>query len=226
MKEIIKLENISKYYCVDEIRTDVINGADFSAGEGELVVILGVSGSGKTTLLNLIGGLDYPNSSKITVDGVELTKLDSEKLTYFRRDKIGFIFQFYNLLPTLTAKENVEAGLEILPWDHNEIKSAAEKYLDIVGLSDKSNKFPSQLSGGEQQRVAIARAMAKKPKLILADEPTGNLDIHTGGKIISTLKELNKKYNTTLIIVTHNPKIGEIADRVVHIEDGKVTEKK
>ncbi|MDD5773934.1 MAG: ABC transporter ATP-binding protein [bacterium] len=226
MKEIIRIENISKYYSVDEVRSDVINGANFSANEGELVVILGVSGSGKTTLLNLIGGLDSPNSGKITVDGTELTRLDRDELTYFRRDKVGFIFQFYNLLPTLTAEENIEAGLEILPWSRDEIKTAAKEYLGIVGLSDKKNKFPSQLSGGEQQRVAIARALAKKPKLILADEPTGNLDIHTGEKIISTLKDLNKNFNTTLIIVTHNPKIGEIADRVVHIEDGKVTEKK
>lgn len=222
MKEIIRIENISKYYSVEEVRADVINGANFSANEGELVVILGVSGSGKTTFLNLIGGLDSPNAGKITVDGIELTKLGRDELTYFRRDKIGFIFQFYNLLPTLTAEENIEAGLEILPWSRDEINAAAKEYLGIVGLSDKRNKFPSQLSGGEQQRVAIARALAKKPKLILADEPTGNLDIHTGEKIISTLKDLNKKFNTTLIIVTHNPKIGEIADRVVHIEDGKV----
>ncbi|MFH1288109.1 MAG: ABC transporter ATP-binding protein [bacterium] len=167
MKEIIRLENISKYYSADEIRTDVIDGINFSANEGELVVVLGVSGSGKTTFLNLIGGLDYPNSGKITVDGIELTKLGREELAYFRRDKIGFIFQFYNLLPALTAEENIEAGLEILPWSRDEIKSAAEKYLGIVGLSDKKNKFPSQLSGGEQQRVAIARAMAKKPSALL-----------------------------------------------------------
>lgn len=226
MKEIIRLENVSKFYSADGIRTDVVNGASFSANEGELIVILGVSGSGKTTFLNLIGGLDYPNSGKITVDEIELTRLDREELTCFRRDKIGFIFQFYNLLPVLTAEENVEAGLEILPWGRDEIKSAAREYLGIVGLSDKRNKFPSQLSGGEQQRVAIARALAKKPKLVLADEPTGNLDIHTSEKIVFTLKELNEKFNITLVIVTHNPKIGEIADRIVHIEDGKIVEAK
>ncbi|MBI5207260.1 MAG: ABC transporter ATP-binding protein [Candidatus Firestonebacteria bacterium] len=220
---LIFVENISKSYKSGEIETVILEKTSFKIKKGEFVVLLGVSGSGKTTLLNLIGAMDSPTSGSIIIDKFDITSLSQELLTDFRRDKIGFIFQFYNLLPTLTALENIQCGLEILPsLSSSEIKQISLEYLEIVGLKDKKDKFPAQLSGGEQQRVAVARALAKKPVLILADEPTGNLDEHTGEKIIKIMRDLNKETSTTFMIVTHNQKIAEVASRVLRIHEGKI----
>ncbi|MBI5418246.1 ABC transporter ATP-binding protein [Candidatus Poribacteria bacterium] len=219
---LITLENINKSYFTGEIETKILEQTSLTIKRGEFVVVLGVSGSGKTTLLNLMGAMDNPSTGNIIIDNINITNLSQDALTDFRRDKLGFIFQFYNLLPTLTAIENVQCALEILPLSSEEIKKRSLEFLEKVGLLEKQNKFPSQLSGGEQQRVAMARALAKKPILILADEPTGNLDEHTGEKMISIMKNLNNETNTTFIVVTHNPKIAEIADRVLHIHEGKV----
>lgn len=219
---LIILENINKTYRSGDIESRILENTSLEIKKGEFVVVLGVSGSGKTTLLNLIGAMDSPTEGSIIIDNINITGLSQEKLTGVRRDKIGFIFQFYNLLPTLTALENVQCGLEILPLSKSEVKKISIEYMDKVGLGDKCNKYPYQLSGGEQQRVAMARALAKKPVLVLADEPTGNLDEHTGDKMIKIMKDLNRETETTFIVVTHNQKIAEIADRVLTIHEGKV----
>jgi len=172
--------------------------------------------------LNLIGGLDIPDSGNILVDNIDISKMSRAELTDFRRKKIGFIFQFYNLIPSLTVKENVSCGLEILGLDNEEITRRTKKYISAVGLSDKIHKFPHQLSGGEQQRVAIARALARETSLVLADEPTGNLDSNTGEEIFKIMHEIKKTLNTSLIIVSHNEKVKEYSDRIVKIENGRV----
>lgn len=204
-----------------EIVTEVLRGFSFYADKGEFVTIFGPSGSGKTTVLNLIGALDLPDSGELVVCGEDLPRLKKSELTRFRAEKLGFVFQFYNLLPTLTAIENVEAGLEVLRLRRSEIRERARRYLDKVQMGDKKNKYPTQLSGGEQQRVAIARALAKEPRLILADEPTGNLDIKTAEVVTSLMKELIRDIGLTCIVVSHNPGIVKIADRVINIVEGK-----
>ena len=197
---------------------DVLRDVNLEVSWGEFVVILGVSGSGKTTLLNLMGALDTPSSGRILVDGVEVSAAAERSRTEFRRRKVGFIFQFYNLLPTLSARENVEAALEILPLTRAEIADRSRQYLEGVGLEGKLDKFPSQLSGGEQQRVGIARALAKEPALVLADEPTGNLDEDTGLRIVDLIRKLQRERQTTVVMVTHNPRFTHFADRIVRIE--------
>jgi len=221
---IVKLEHVSKFYQVGEVRTDVLKDTSLEIYPGEFVVVLGSSGCGKTTLLNLIGALDLTSTGKVTVDGEEISGASPQILTTFRREKLGFIFQFYNLLPTLTAAENVAASLEILSLSKEEINERTQRNLEQVGLGDKMGKFPSQLSGGEQQRVAIARALAKNPNIILADEPTGNLDEVTEDIIMDLMKKLNKETGASFIIVTHNPKIADLADRVIRIHEGKIAE--
>ena len=221
---LLKLEHVARFYQTGEVKTHVLNNASLETYPGEFVVVFGVSGCGKTTLLNLIGALDTPSSGTITVDGEELSAASEEALTRYRRYKIGFVFQFFNLLPTLTAAENVEAALEILDLSKEEITQRTHHYLAEVWLADKSDQFPSQLSGGEQQRVAIARALAKKPKIILADEPTGNLDEATGEKIITLMKKLNQQTGTSFVVVTHDRKIAQLADRVIHIHEGRIVE--
>jgi len=186
---------------------------------GEFIVFLGPSGSGKTTLLNLIGGLDSPTSGRIAVNGIEVTQLTASQLTGFRRNQIGFIFQFFNLIPTLTARENVEFAAELVTH-----RRAPEEILREVGLGERMNHFPSELSGGENQRVAIARALATDPPVVLCDEPTGNLDFETGKRIFKLLRVLNKERLKTVVVVTHNSAIGDIADRIVRLRDGKVVE--
>ncbi len=219
---LIVAENISKSYWTENIETKILDSTSFKIKKGVFIVVLGVSGSGKTTLLNLIGAMDSPTTGNIVIEGNNITNLPQKDLTNFRRDKLGFIFQFYNLLPTLTALENIQCGLEILPLSREEIKDRSLEFLDKVGLKEKRDKFPSQLSGGEQQRIAMARALAKKPILILADEPTGNLDEHTGEKMIKLMKDLNHETQATFIVVTHNQKISRIADRVLQIHEGKI----
>jgi putative ABC transport system ATP-binding protein len=221
---LVELERVAKNYRAGEVVVDVLRDVDLCIRRDELVVVYGVSGCGKTTLLNLIGALDLPTTGRIVVDGEVISSITERARTRFRAAKIGFVFQFYNLLPTLTAVENVEVALEILPLTPAEIHTRANKYLAAVGMGDKTAKFPSQLSGGEQQRVAIARALAKEPPLILADEPTGNLDEDTGLEVMRVMSHLCRTAGTTVVVVTHNPKLMGFADRVLRIEHGQVHE--
>ena len=213
----IDVKNLCKTYQMGEVKIKAIENVNFSINKGELVVILGPSGAGKTTILNILGGMDSPSSGSIIIDGVDISKYNSKELTKYRRYDIGFVFQFYNLVQNLTALENVSLANQICknPKD-------AKKSLKDVGLADRMNHFPAQLSGGEQQRVSIARALAKNPKLLLCDEPTGALDSKTGKKIIKLLQDTCHKTNTTTIIITHNVIISEIADKVIKVKNGTI----
>ncbi len=222
---IISLEHVDKSYAAAGRTVSILKGASLKLEEGSLTVVFGVSGTGKTTLLNLIGALDYPDAGRIIVDGYELTSMSEKQRTEFRRAKLGFVFQFFNLLPTLTAQENVASAIELVSTDRSEIKQRAREYLERVGLAHKAQEFPDQLSGGEQQRVAIARALAKRPRVLLADEPTGNLDEETSLQIAGLFQLINRETATTMVIVTHNPKIREIADRIVSIEKLQIVNK-
>ena len=215
----IKLEKASKSYDMGQIQVQALREVTLEVMAGEFIVFLGPSGSGKTTLLNLIGGLDSPSSGRIEVNGIDITQLTANQLTKFRRTQIGFIFQFFNLIPTLTAKENVEFAAELVAH-----RRLPEEILREVGLGERMNHFPSELSGGENQRVAIARALATDPPVILCDEPTGSLDFETGKRIFKLLRELNETKLKTVVVVTHNSAIGEIAHRIVRLRDGKVAE--
>ncbi|MGD8903207.1 MAG: ABC transporter ATP-binding protein [Anaerolineae bacterium] len=222
----VQLHNVTKTYQMGEVQVHALNGLDLSIQEGEFVVIVGPSGSGKTTTLNLIGGLDTPTSGELRVAGTDIAGYDEDALTAYRRDQIGFIFQFFNLLPTLTAGENVEFALELADSEGQDIHQRARDLLDRVGLAERADHFPSQLSGGEQQRVAIARALAKDPPILLADEPTGNLDFRMGQKVLRVMRDLNQQEGRTVILVTHNTVIGRIGERVVHLRDGQVSDVK
>lgn len=213
----IELKNVYKYFEVGRNKIVANDNINLSIDEGELVIIVGASGAGKTTLLNLIGGMDTLSDGEIIVDNKNLSKMNEKELTKYRRDDVGFVFQFYNLIPNLTSIENVELASEIAKDNMD-----AEKALDEVGLSHRKNSFPSQLSGGEQQRVAIARAIAKNPKLLLCDEPTGALDYKTGKSILKLLQDTAKNLNTTVIIITHNGAIKDIADKVFELKDGTI----
>lgn len=215
----IELNNVCKFFKVGKNKITANDDINFSIDEGELVIIVGASGAGKTTLLNMIGGMDRASSGEINIDGKNLSELNEKELTKYRRDDVGFVFQFYNLIPNLTALENVELAAEIAK-DPLE----AEKALDGVGLTKRADNFPSQLSGGEQQRVAIARAIAKNPKLLLCDEPTGALDYKTGKSILKLLQNTARDFGTTVVIITHNGAIKPIADKVIELKDGKVVE--
>lgn len=222
-KPAVSLTQVSKTYVSGELETSVLSELNLEIPRGEFVVILGVSGSGKTTLLNLIGALDAPSAGVIQVDGEEITGRDRWALAEYRRRKLGFIFQFYNLMPTLTAVENVRVALDLLDLEPEKRREVSVESLNLVGLDEKLDKFPSQLSGGEQQRVAIARALSKKPFLVLADEPTGNLDEDTGEKIVSMMRKLNRETGTTFIVATHNQDIAKVADKVLHIRNGHIS---
>lgn len=215
----VRFSNVSKKYKMGEVEVNAVNHMSFEIGRGELVVIVGPSGAGKTTLLNILGGMDTVTSGSVMLDGKDIAKYDKRELTLYRRYDIGFVFQFYNLIQNLTAKENVELASQICrePLDSDEA-------LDLVGLSARKNNFPGQLSGGEQQRVAIARALAKNPKLLLCDEPTGALDYQTGKAILKLLQEMCISSNKTVVIVTHNSAFCDIADRVIRVREGKVAE--
>ena len=213
----LTLEHVSKQYQSGDICVNALKDASFSLEDGEFAVILGASGAGKTTLLNLLGGMDSATSGKIVLDGKEVTALNKRGLTLYRRNDIGFVFQFYNLMPNLTALENVEIAIEIC-------KDALDPraVLTEVGLGERLSNFPSQLSGGEQQRVSIARAIAKNPKLLLCDEPTGALDYATGKVILKLLHDVSKEQKKPVIVVTHNVALKDMADKVIHIKSGLI----
>ena len=217
----IDLRGLCKAYSSGDTRVDVLKGLDFQARPGEAITVVGVSGTGKSTLLNIIGGIDVPDTGSVHVNGTDVHTLSERDMTAYRRDIVGFIFQFYNLIPSLTAHENVLAALEAT-GTINSADTRALAMLKAVGLADKSTKFPEQLSGGEQQRVAIARALVKTPPLILADEPTGNLDPVTGEKILALLIEQVRATHATLVIITHNPAIGALTDRTLRLEQGRL----
>ena len=216
---VFEARGITKVYHVGEIDIHALRGVDLDLYAGELVVLLGPSGSGKSTLINILGGLDTATSGSVTYHGHDLTEATERELTEFRRLHIGFVFQFYNLIPSLTAVENVSVVTEIASAKAMDPAAA----LDVVGLADRSNHFPSQLSGGEQQRVAIARAIAKNPAVLLCDEPTGSLDSATGVLVLEALDKVNRELGTTTVIITHNVEIADMADRVIHLSDGHIT---
>ena len=217
MAHFISFENVRKTYKVGDVEIHASDGVDFFLEKGEFVVVVGPSGAGKTTILNLLGGMDKPTSGKMMVDGENVALYDEKKLTQYRRDDIGFVFQFYNLVQNLTALENVELASQISkePLDPKMV-------LERVELAQRMNNFLSQLSGGEQQRVAIARAIAKNPKLLLCDEPTGALDYLTGKAILKLLREMCDSYGMTVIVITHNSALAPMADRVIHLKNGRV----
>ncbi|MFQ9922542.1 MAG: ABC transporter ATP-binding protein [Beduini sp.] len=217
MRSFIEFKDVRKSYVMGEVTINASDGVNFEINQGEFVVIVGASGAGKTTILNLLGGMDSPTSGTIYVDDTNIAGFDQQQLTKYRRDDIGFVFQFYNLIQNLTALENVELASQICknPLDSNEV-------MDRVGLDERKANFPAQLSGGEQQRVAIARAIAKNPKLLLCDEPTGALDYKTGKTILKLLREMADRYQMTVVVITHNLAIAPMADRVIHLKNGKV----
>lgn len=213
-------QGVTKVYRTgEEVEVHALNGVDLELFDGELVVLLGASGSGKSTLLNIIGGLDSLTDGSLTYRGQDLTEADDRTLTHYRRNAVGFIFQFYNLIPSLTARENVALITDIAPDP-----MAPEEALALVELGDRMDHFPSQLSGGEQQRVAIARAIAKRPEVLLCDEPTGALDVKTGVMVLDAIDRVNRELGTLVVIITHNAVIAEMADRVLHLSDGKITD--
>ena len=216
----IRLEHVSKVYGRGEVAVHALNDVSLSIQRGQLVVLLGPSGSGKTTLLNIVGGIDIPSAGRVTVDGEEISDLNPGQLTDYRRRKVGFVFQFYNLVPTLTALENVELVAELTGARGVD----ARGLLAEVGLSGRVDHFPSEMSGGEQQRVAIARAIAKHPSLLLCDEPTGSLDLITGRTVLRVLRDLQRRMDITVLIVTHNSTIAGMADRVVHVRSGEIVD--
>ncbi len=217
---LIRLESVSKLYRMGEVDVKALDNLSLSIPGGEFVVLLGPSGCGKTTALNLIGGLDRPTSGQVLIRGEDISQYDDRALTRYRRDSIGFVFQFFNLIPTLTAAENVEFALSLK--HHGDSRKRALELLDLVGLGERASHFPAQLSGGQQQRVAIARALANEPPILLCDEPTGNLDSSTGQQVLQVLHELNRKQGTTIVLVTHNSAIAPMADRVVHLQNGAI----
>lgn len=219
----VEINDLYKSYRTGSETTEVLKGLDLELKKGEMVLVMGPSGSGKTTLLNILGGIDKTDSGEVEVSGQDLMKMHSKSLLGFRRDHVGFIFQFYNLIPTLTALENVELGLENLITGKTKVRARAMKYLKLVGLEDKINNFPQELSGGEQQRVAVSRALAKEPAIILADEPTGNLDEEREGKIMKLMNKLQHDLGMTFLIVSHNPRLKQYVDRTLILRKGVLT---
>lgn len=217
---VLKTENLTKIYGSGETQVKALAGVDFEVKAGEFVSIVGTSGSGKTTLLHMLGGLDRPSSGKVYVEGKDIFSLKEDELTVFRRRKIGFIFQSYNLVPVLNVYENIVLPVEL--DGETEDKEYITQVISLLGLGNKLGNLPSQLSGGQQQRVAIARALAAKPAIILADEPTGNLDSGTSQDVLSLLKVTGEKFSQTIVMITHNEEIAQLADKIIRIEDGKI----
>ncbi|MCM1368508.1 MAG: ABC transporter ATP-binding protein [Roseburia sp.] len=214
---LIEFENVSKIYKLGEVEIPALNGVDFTIDEGEFVVILGASGAGKSTILNILGGMDSVTDGRVSVGGDDITAYSQKQLTLYRREKVGFVFQFYNLISNLNALENVEFAASVTSAHLDPAETLA-----AVGLAERAHNFPSQLSGGEQQRVAIARAVAKNPLLLLCDEPTGALDYKTGKLVLKLLESVNEKYGKTVVLITHNSALAPMADKVIHVRSGKV----
>jgi len=216
---LLKMENVGRTFRMGEVAVEVLKGVSMEIVAGEVLAVVGPSGSGKSTILNIIGGLDSPSMGQVWYRGRDLTRASSGELTRYRRDEIGFVFQFYNLVPNLTARENVLVSTEIStnPLDVDHV-------LEMVGLTDRVDHFPAQLSGGEQQRVAIARAVAKNPTLLLCDEPTGALDFVTGKRVLRVLVDLNQQLDKTVVLITHNSALAQVADRVIHLRSGAIAE--
>ncbi|UCD73026.1 MAG: ABC transporter ATP-binding protein [Candidatus Bathyarchaeota archaeon] len=221
-KPTVQTKNLSKTYRLGEIEVQALRNVNLQINRSEFIALMGPSGSGKTTLLNLIGTLDTPTEGEVILDGEDLSKLTESEKDRIRRYKIGFVYQFYNLIPVLSARENVELPMDIAGVDDKKINDRVDQLLSMVGLRDRANHRPDELSGGEQQRVAIARALANGPSLILADEPTGDLDSKTGKEVIGQLKKICKEEHVTAIVVTHDPIIGEYSDRLICMRDGTI----
>ena len=217
---ILQTKNLKKYYGAGDTQVRALDGVDLQVENGEFVAIVGTSGSGKSTLLHMLGGLDRPTSGSVVVDGRDLSTLKDEELTVFRRRKIGFVFQAYNLVPVLSVYENIVLPIQL---DGGKLDAAyIDQVIGALGLKEKLNSLPSQLSGGQQQRVAIARALATKPAILLADEPTGNLDSRTSNDVLSLMKTMSRTFRQTMVMITHNEEIAQMADRIVRIEDGRI----
>ncbi len=222
--EILKVENLTKVYGKDNNKVVALDNVSFTVEKGEFIAIVGASGSGKSTLLHLIGGVDTPTSGKVFIDGQDIYKLNSDKLAIFRRREVGLIYQFYNLIPILTVEENITLPLEL---DNRKIdKFELNEIIKLLGLERRRNHLPNELSGGQQQRTSIGRAIITKPAIILADEPTGNLDSKASEEVVTLLQKMNKDYKQTIIMITHNLEIASYADRIITIEDGKIVKEK
>lgn len=222
--EILKVENLTKVYGKDNNKVVALDNVSFTVEKGEFVAIVGASGSGKSTLLHLIGGVDTPTSGKVFIDGQDIYKLNSDKLAIFRRREVGLIYQFYNLIPILTVEENITLPLEL---DNRKVdKFELNEMIKLLGLERRRNHLPNELSGGQQQRTSIGRAIITKPAIILADEPTGNLDSKASEEVVTLLQKMNKDYKQTIIMITHNLEIASYADRIITIEDGKIVKEK
>ena len=220
--EILRVENLSKVYGKGENKVVALDNVSFSVEKGEFVAIVGASGSGKSTLLHLVGGVDRPTKGKVFIDGKNIYAMNDDKLAIFRRRQVGLIYQFYNLIPILNVEENITLPLEL---DNREVdKKTLKELLELLGLEHRSKHLPNELSGGQQQRVSIGRALITNPAIILADEPTGNLDSKSSDEIVALLKKSNKDYNQTIIMITHNMEIAKEADRIIKIEDGRIVE--
>jgi putative ABC transport system ATP-binding protein len=219
---VVEIKNVSKIYNESEVQVNAVNGVTLSFAEAEFAAIVGPSGSGKTTLLNLIGGLDNPTTGEIVINGTDLSKLKSSELIDFRMRNIGFVFQAYNLIPVLTAKENVEFIMNLQKWSRKDRDERTSELLGAVGLSDRANSRPTKMSGGQQQRIAVARALASRPKFVLADEPTANLDSKSASTLLEIMEKLNHEEKITFIFSTHDARVVKMAHRVITLEDGKV----
>ena len=219
---LIEAAEIKKYYQLGEIEVKALDGINIEVIRGEFLAIVGPSGSGKSTLINMLGGVDKPDTGQIIIENVDIAKYNIDQLTEFRRANVGFVFQFYSLIPTLTAYENVEMAAELINLRGNDLISQSDKALDYVGLRKRKNSYPSQLSGGERQRVAIARALAKEPKLILVDEPTGQLDEVTADQVVKLIRDTSKQIGATVLMVTHDNNQLKYADRVIEMKSGKI----
>lgn len=218
----LEINDVKKVYQMESVKVEALRGVNFSVRRGEFIAIVGTSGSGKSTLMHIMGLLDRPTQGKVMLAGVDVRKLNDDRLAEYRGKKIGFVFQFFNLYPTLTARQNIELPLSIQGYGKSEKERRARELLKSVGLSDREDSLPSQLSGGQRQRVAIARSLATNPEIILADEPTGNLDSQTGKEVIDMLVKINKEVGRTVVIVTHDSHIARHANRIIEIRDGKV----
>ncbi len=219
---IIKISNLTKHYKLGDMSVNALDNISFTVDSGEIVFIMGPSGSGKTTLINLIGGIDHPTSGSIEILGDDIAQYSDKELTLYRKKRLAFVFQFYSLIPTLTARENVELVLELTLRKRKDISKLAEEHLTLVGLEHRMDNFPFQLSGGERQRVAIARALAKSPDILLIDEPTGQLDQKTGNNIVSLIQKIAKEKNKTVLLVTHDQELECYADRVITLRSGQI----